>query len=242
MYKRQVHNYKIIKENFKNGQGTEWGSLHPCCLSGSARFFKPAYSIFLIKKWLPSINNAVETLSNGGSFADVGCGYGHSTEIIAKEFPKSKVVGIDPHEPSIQEAKKNSASKGLNNLTYQVASGEDYQGKFDIISFFDCLHDMGDPVSAIKYAKSKLNTNGTLMLVEPYADDEVSNNFNLVGQMYYSFSTIACVPASKSQKVGLALGAQAGAKKLSKILKEGGFNHIKVTYKTATNMVIQAKV
>ena len=237
-----VHNYKIIKENFKNGQGTEWGSLHPCCLSGSARFFKPAYSIFLIKKWLPSIDNAVETLSNGGSFADVGCGYGHSTEIIAKEFPKAKVVGIDPHEPSIQEAKKNSASKGLNNLTYQVASGEDYQGKFDIISFFDCLHDMGDPVSAIEYAKSKLNTNGTLMLVEPYADDEVSNNFNLVGQMYYSFSTIACVPASKSQKVGLALGAQAGAKKLSKILKEGGFNHITVTYKTATNMVIQAKV
>ena len=237
-----VHNYKIIKENFKNGQGTEWGSLHPCCLSGSARFFKPAYSIFLIKKWLPSIDNAVEILSKGGSFADVGCGYGHSTEIIAKEFPKSKVVGIDPHEPSIQEAKKNSASKGLNNLTYQVASGEDYQGKFDIISFFDCLHDMGDPVSIIEYAKSKLNTNGTLMLVEPYADDEVSNNFNLVGQMYYSFSTIACVPASKSQKVGLALGAQAGAKKLSKILKEGGFNHIKVTYKTATNMVIQAKV
>ena len=218
------------------------GSLHPCCLSGSARFFNPAYSIFLIKKWLPSIDNAVETLSNGGSFADVGCGYGHSTEIIAKEFPKAKVVGIDPHEPSIQEAKTNSASKGLNNLTYQVASGEDYQGKFDIISFFDCLHDMGDPVSAIEYAKSKLNANGTLMLVEPYADDEVSNNFNLVGQMYYSFSTIACVPASKSQKVGLALGAQAGAKKLSKILKEGGFNDITVTYKTATNIVIQAKV
>ena len=237
-----IHNYKIVKENFKSGKGTEWGSLHPCCLSGSARFFKPAYSIFLIRKWLPSIDNAVEILSKGGSFADVGCGYGHSTEIIAKEFPKSKVVGIDPHAPSIEEAKKNSSSKGLTNLKYQVASSENYQGKFDIISFFDCLHDMGDPISAIQYAKSKLNDNGTIMLVEPYADDEVTNNFNLVGQMYYSFSTIACVPASKSQKVGLALGAQAGEKKITEILKKGGFNNIKLTYKTATNMVIQAKV
>ena len=237
-----IHNYKKVKENFKNGKGTEWGSLHPCCLSGSARFFKPAYSIFLIKKWLPSIDNAVEILNNGGSFADIGCGYGHSTEIIAKEFPKSKVVGVDPHAPSIQEAKTNSASKGLKNLDYQIASAENYNGKFDIISFFDCLHDMGDPISAVKYAKSKLNTNGTLMLIEPYADDEVSNNFNLIGQMYYSFSTIACIPASKAQKVGLALGAQAGAEKLSNILNEGGFNNIKVTYKTASNMVIQAKV
>ena len=237
-----VHNYKIVKENFKNGHGTEWGALNPCCLSGSARFFKPAYSIFLIKKWLPSIDGAVQTLSKVGSLADVGCGYGHSTEIIVKEFPNSKVVGIDPHAPSVKEAKNNSSSKGLNNLKYQVASAENYQGKFDIISFFDCLHDMGDPVSAIKYAKSKLNDNGTIMLVEPYADDEVTNNFNLVGQMYYSFSTIACVPASKSQKVGLSLGAQAGEKKLSEILKKGGLNDIKLTYKTATNMVIQAKV
>ena len=131
--------------------------------------------------------------------------------MIIKEFPKSKVVGVDPHAPSIQEAKTNSTSKGLKNLDYQIASAENYNGKFDIISFFDCLHDMGDPISAVKYAKSKLNTNGTLMLIEPYADDEVSNNFNLIGQMYYSFS-YCLYPCFKSSKVGLALGAQAEQK------------------------------
>ena len=237
-----VHNYKIIKENFKDGKGTEWGSLHPCCLSGSARFFKPAYSIFLLKKWLPSIEDAVKILTNGGSFADIGCGYGHSTEIIAKAFPKAEVAGIDPHIQSIEQARINSTAENIPNLKYQIASAENFKGKYDIISFFDCLHDMGDPINAVKYAKSKLKANGVLMLVEPFADDEVSNNFNLVGQMYYSFSTIACIPASKSQKTGLALGAQAGPKKLKNILNKGGFSDVKVTYKTASNMVLQARI
>ena len=162
-----VHNYKIIKENFKDGKGTEWGSLHPCCLSGSARFFKPAYSIFLLKKWLPSIEDAVKILTNGGSFADIGCGYGHSTEIIAKAFPKAAVVGIEPHIPTIEQARLSSTSENTTNLKYQIASAENFKGKYDIISFFDCLHDMGDPINAIKYAKSKLKANGVLMLVEP---------------------------------------------------------------------------
>ena len=236
-----VHNYSIIKENFKSGKGTEWGSLHPCCLSGSARFFKPAYSIFLIKKWLPSIKGTLEILNNGGSFADIGCGHGYSTKMIAEHFPNAKVVGIDPHEPSIIEAKKISKKQNLNNLSYKLSTSENYEGNFDIISFFDCLHDMGDPISAIKYAKSKLNSNGVLMLVEPYADDDEENNFNIIGQMYYSFSTIACIPASKSQKGGMALGAQAGEKKLIDILNKGGFSRVKVTYKTASNMVLEAR-
>ena len=237
-----VHNYSIIKENFKSGKGTEWGSLHPCCLSGSARFFKPAYSIFLIKKWLPSIAGTIEILENGGSFADIGCGHGYSTKMIAEHFPNAKVVGIDPHEPSINEAKKISKKQNLNNLSYRLSTSENYEGKFDIISFFDCLHDMGDPISAIKYAKSKLNSNGVLMLVEPYADENEENNFNIIGQMYYSFSTIACIPASKSQKVGMALGAQAGGKKLTDVLNKGGFSRVKITYKTASNMVLEARI
>ena len=237
-----VHNIEKIKENFKNGKGTEWGSLHPCCLSGSARFFKPAYSIFLIKKWLPSIEGAEKILNEGGKFADIGCGHGYSSALIAENYKNCLVTGIDPHAPSILEAKKYSVKKRLKNINFEVASANNFKGNFDIIAFFDCLHDMGNPVSALKYAKTKLNKNGLIVLVEPTADDEVQNNFNIIGQMYYSFSTIACIPASKAQESGIALGAQAGPKKLTQILNESGFNDVKVTYKTASNMVLQARV
>ena len=235
-----IHNVDKIKENFLNGKGTDWGSLHPCCLSGSARFFKPAYSIFLIKKWIPSLEGAEEILASGGAIADIGCGHGFSTSLIAETYKNAKVVGIDPHKPSIDEAKKYNGN--LENLEFKVGSAKNFNGNFDIISFFDCLHDMGDPVGAIKYAKTKLNKNGIIMLVEPTADDLPENNFNIMGQLYYSFSTIACIPASKSQEIGMGLGAQAGPKKLFEILNDGGFTDVKVTYKTASNMVIQAKV
>ena len=235
-----IHNIDIIKDNFKNGKGTGWGNLHPCCLSGSARFFKPSYSIFLIKKWIPSLDGADEMLSKGATFADIGCGHGYSTSLIAEKYSNSRVIGIDPHEPSITEAKKNNTN--LKNLEFRVNNAKNYEGKYDIIAFFDCLHDMGDPIGAIQYAKTKLNANGIIMLVEPTADDLPENNFNLIGQMYYSFSTIACIPASKSQEVGLALGAQAGPKKLFSILNEAGFKDTKETYKTASNMVIQGRL
>ncbi|MDC1023390.1 class I SAM-dependent methyltransferase [Alphaproteobacteria bacterium] len=235
-----IHNIDIIKGNFKNGKGTGWGNLHPCCLSGSARFFKPSYSIFLIKKWLPSIDGVDEILTKGATLADIGCGHGYSTSLIAEKYNNSKIIGIDPHKPSIDEAKKNN--RKLTNLEFRVNNAKNYEGKYDIICFFDCLHDMGDPLGAIKYAKTKLNLNGIIMLVEPTADDLPENNFNLIGQMYYSFSTIACIPASKSQEVGLALGAQAGPKKLFSILNDAGFKNTKVTYKTASNMVIQGKL
>ena len=236
-----IHNIEKIKENFKNGQGTDWGSLHPCCLSGSARFFKPAYSIFLTRKWIPSLDGAEEILNNGGKFADIGCGHGYSSSIIAETYKNCFVTGIDPHKPSIIEAKKIAKKKSLNNINFQLASSKNFTGNYDIIGFFDCLHDMGDPVNALRYAKTKLTKNGLIFIVEPTASDNVVENFNLIGQMYYSFSTIACIPASKSQEVGLALGAQAGPKKISEILNESGFSNVKITFKTASNMVIQAK-
>ena len=161
--------------------------------------------------------------------------------MIAEQFPQSSIRGIDPHDQSIYEARKIAEQKNLNNLSYEVASAETYSGEYDIISFFDCLHDMGDPVAAVSYAKTRLSKGGALMIIEPYASDEVSQNFNIIGQMYYSFSTIACVPASKSQKGGMALGAQAGLKKLTNILNDGGFSQVEMTYKTASNMVIEAK-
>ena len=236
-----VHNINKIIANFKNGKGTDWGSLHPCCLSGSARFFKPAYSIFLTKKWIPSLDSAEDILDKGGKFADIGCGHGYSTSIIAETYKNCFVTGIDPHEPSIKEATVLADKKGLTNIDFQIANAINFNGNYDIISFFDCLHDMGDPVNAIRYAKSKLNKDGLLFIVEPTSSDRLVDNFNLIGQMYYSFSTVACIPASKSQEVGLALGAQAGPTKIKEILKMCGFNEVKVTYKTASNMVIQAK-
>ena len=236
-----IHNIPKIINNFKDGSGTNWGDLHPCCLSGSARFFKPAYSIFLIKKWIPSLDNAEEILNRGGKFGDIGCGHGYSSSLIAETFKNCFVTGIDPHEPSIIEGKKLAEKKGLNNINFQIASADTFEGNYDIISFFDCLHDMGDPLNALKYAKSKLNKSGLIFIVEPTASDNIIENFNLIGQMYYSFSTIACIPASKSQEGGLALGAQAGPKKIIELLDEAGFSDAKVTYKTASNMVIQAK-
>ena len=235
-----IHNIDIIKDNFKNGKGTGWGNLHPCCLSGSARFFKPSYSIFLIKKWIPSLDGADEMLTKGVTFADIGCGHGYSSSLIAQKYPNSRIVGIDPHEPSIAEAKNNN--RKLSNLEFRINNAKNYDGHYDIIAFFDCLHDMGDPLGAIQYAKTKLSPNGMIMLVEPTADDLPENNFNLIGQMYYSFSTIACIPASKSQEVCMALGAQAKPQKLFSILNEAGFKNTKVTYKTASNMVIQGKL
>ena len=162
--------------------------------------------------------------------------------MIAEQFSQSLVRGIDPHEQSINEARKIAEQKNLNNLSYEIATAESYSGEYVIISFFDCLHDMGDPVAAVSYAKTKLKSGGALMIIEPYANDEVSENFNIIGQMYYSFSTIACVPASKSQKGGMALGAQAGLKKLTNVLNDGGFSKVEMTYKTASNMVIEARI
>ena len=161
--------------------------------------------------------------------------------MIAQAFQNSKVFGFDIHKPSIETAIKEAKKKNLNNAQFKVADAENYSGKFDIITFFDCLHDMGDPLGASKYAFNHLYNSGTLILIEPFASDLPEDNFNTVGQMYYSFSTMGCIPTSKSQKKGLALGAQAGPKKLFKILEDAGFIKCKIIKKNSTNMVITAE-
>ena len=162
--------------------------------------------------------------------------------IIAQTFPNAKVCGYDIHEPSIKEAKKLAKEAGLDErIKYTTADAKSYHGKHDYIAFFDCLHDMGDPVGAAKYAYDQLEDNGSVILIEPNANDEPQDNFNLFGQMYYSFSTIGCIPTSKSQEVGLALGAQAGPSKLIGVLNEAGFKNCKVVKKNASNMVIEAR-
>ena len=237
-----VHNIEKVKKAFKTGAGVPYGESHPCIFQGTARFFRPSYSSNLIQKWLPKLSKAIEILKNGGRFADIGCGFGLSTMMIAEAFPDAKISGFDIHEPSIKSAKKYAVDAGLDQvISYKVSDAKSYTGEFDLLAFFDCLHDMGDPLGAAKYAYNHLSKDGYIILIEPTASDDPSENLNTIGQMYYSFSTMGCFPTSKSQEIGLALGAQAGPKKLMDILLEAGFKDAKVVYKNATNMVIEAQ-
>ncbi len=234
-----IHNIKKVKDAFTTGAGVGYTESHPCVFKGTARFFRPTYLRHLIDKWIPAIPNLKETLLNGGAFADIGCGYGTSSLMIAQAFPNSKVHGYDFHEPSIIKARKEAKRMNLEaNASFEVSDASSYHGNFDIIAFFDCLHDMGDPLGVAKHAYKKLSTNGILMLVEPAADDFSGNNFHTMGQMYYAFSTIGCIPTSKAQKVGLALGAQAGPKRLIEILNKAGFSNCQVVKNNVSNMVI----
>ena len=192
---------------------------------------------------MPKIPLADQILKDGGHLCDVGCGKGVSTLLMAHEYEAATFVGFDIHSPSIREANDEAQKCGLvDRLSYQVADAESYTGDYDIITFFDCLHDMGDPLGAARYAKSHLSPDGWAILIEPNADDNESNNMNTIGQMYYSFSTMGCVPTSKSQKLGQALGAQAGPKKLIEIMEQAGFNDCAVVFRNATNMVIACRV
>jgi SAM-dependent methyltransferase len=237
-----VHNEEGVKKAFKTGEGVPYEDACPICFQGTARFFKPSYQTNLIKKWLPLIEGFDKKMSKGGSFADIGCGHGLSTLMVAEAFPLGKVSGFDIHGPSIEEAKKIAEVAGfLEKINYGVADAKSYQGKFDYIAFFDCLHDMGDPVGAAKYAFDHLNDEGVVILIEPTASDNPEDNFNVFGQMYYSFSTMGCIPTSKSQEVGLSLGAQAGPTRLIQALTEAGFKNCKVVKKNASNMVLEAR-
>lgn len=237
-----VHGIDKVREAFKTGDGVDYGNFHPCVFQGTARFFKPSYKSNLIQKWMPKIPLAEQILKDGGRLCDVGCGKGLSTMLLASEYETARFVGYDIHAPSIDDANKEAKGARLGDrLEYKVADAEGYEGEYDIITFFDCLHDMGDPLGAARYAKSKLSSDGWAILIEPSASDDVSENMNPIGQMYYSFSTMGCVPTSKSQKVGLALGAQAGAKRLIELMLEAGFSECGVVFKNATNMVIACK-
>lgn len=234
-----VHGIDDVMQAFKTGEGVNYGDFHPCVFTGTARFFKPSYKSNLLEKWMPQIPAATALLEAGGSLCDVGCGKGLSTQLLAGHYRSARFTGIDIHAPSIAEANEEAASLGLSDrLSYEVADAEGYEGAFDVITFFDCLHDMGDPLGAARHAHSQLREGGMAILIEPSAADHPSENMSVIGQMFYSFSTMGCVPTSKSQKVGLALGAQAGPKRLSEIMIEAGFSATEVVFKNASNMVI----
>jgi SAM-dependent methyltransferase len=235
-----VHSTDRLTEAFRTGHGVGWGEHHHDLYEGCERFFRPGYRANLVDAWLPALDGVVPKLEEGGRVADVGCGHGASTILMAEAFPSSTFTGFDAHEPSITAARKRAADQGVGDRArFEVATAQDFPGSYDLVCFFDCLHDMGDPVGACAHVRSALAPGGTLLLVEPMAGDRVEDNLNPVGAAYYGFSTLLCMPNSLSQDVGTALGAQAGEARLRDIVTSAGFTSVRRVAETPFNMVLE---
>jgi 2-polyprenyl-3-methyl-5-hydroxy-6-metoxy-1,4-benzoquinol methylase len=232
-----------ITDAFRSGRGVGWHEHDRCLFCGTERFFRPGYNQHLIGEWLPALDGVVDKLTRGAKVADVGCGHGASTVLMAKEFPNSKFFGFDYHSPSIDTASDAAIVAGVaDRCTFSVATAKDFPGEnYDLVCFFDCLHDMGDPAGAAAYVRKTLAENGTWMVVEPFAHDRLEDNINPVGSVFYAASTMVCTPASLAQEVGLALGAQAGEARLRDVIGQGGFSRIRRATETPFNMVLEAR-
>jgi SAM-dependent methyltransferase len=229
-----------LVEAFRSGSGVGWGDHCNCLFCGTERFFKPGYKAHLVGEWLPSLEGVVDKLENGARVADVGCGHGASTIVMADAFPNSSFIGIDFHGPSVNAARERAGK--LANVNFEKARAQDFTGTgYDLVTVFDALHDMGDPVGAVKNIRKSLAPDGTLMVIEPMAADRLADNLNPVGRVYYAFSTSICVPASLGQEVGAALGAQAGESRLRAVLAEGGFTRVRRASETPFNMILEAR-
>jgi 2-polyprenyl-3-methyl-5-hydroxy-6-metoxy-1,4-benzoquinol methylase len=233
----------LIADAFKTGKGVGWHEHDHRLFQGTERFFRPGYAGHLTTAWIPALDGVEPTLQAGAKVADVGCGHGASTIIMALAYPKSTFLGFDYHDKSIHAAREAAAAAGVSGrTTFEVATAKDYPGSdYDLICFFDALHDMGDPVGAAAHAKQALKSNGTVMLVEPFANDKLEDNFSPVGRMFYGGSTMLCTPASLSQEVGLGLGAQAGEARLAGVAKEAGFSRFRRAAETPFNLVLEAR-
>src|ERR1700723_2226377 len=232
-----------ITEAFRTGKGVGWHEHDHNLFAGTERFFRPNYRANLISSWIPALGDTEAKLKAGARVADVGCGLGTSTILMAQAYPKSSFVGFDYHDGLNKMAREAAAKAGVGDrVKFEVAKAKDYPGKsFDFVAFFDCLHDMGDPEGAAKHVKESIAADGTWMIVEPFAHDKLEDNLNPIGRVYYAASTMLCTPASLSQEVGLALGAQAGEGRLSKILKAAGFSRVRRAAETPFNIVLEAR-
>jgi SAM-dependent methyltransferase len=232
-----------ILEAFRTGQGVGWHEHDACLFRGTERFFRPGYMRHLLTEWIPSLHGVKDKLEAGANVADVGCGHGASTILMAQAFPKSHFYGFDYHQASIDKARTAAETAGVQDrVTFDVASAKDYPEKhYALVAFFDCLHDMGDPVGASRHVRSTLAQDGVWMVVEPMAGDKVEDNLNPIGRVFYSASTFLCTPASRAQEVGLALGAQAGEARLKTVIAEGGFTRIRRVAETPFNIVLEAR-
>jgi 2-polyprenyl-3-methyl-5-hydroxy-6-metoxy-1,4-benzoquinol methylase len=237
-----LENQPKVQAAFKAGGGVAWGDQAGCLFCAVARFFRPGYYNNLVQAWLPALHGVVEKLERGAKVADVGCGHGWSTVLMAKAFPKSEFCGYDFHPGSIAEAQAHAQRHGVSaNTRFEVGLAKDFPGKdHDLVTCFDCLHDMGDPAGAAAHIRSSLKQDGTWMVVEPMAGDRLEQNLNPVGRMYYAASTLVCVPTSLSQEVGAALGAQAGEARLRDVITSGGFKSVRRATETPFNMVLEA--
>lgn len=232
-----------ITDAFKTGGGVGWHEHHECLFRGTEKFFRPGYKANLVSAWIPALDGVFDKLERGAKVADIGCGAGASTIIMAQAFPDSRFIGFDYHDKSIDRANEAAREAGSPpNLAFETTTAKDAPGSdYDLVCCFDCLHDMGDPVGAARRVRDMLKPDGTFMLVEPMAGDSLAENLNPVGRMYYSASTMICTPGSKAQEVGLALGAQAGEARLGEVLREAGFSTVRRAAETPFNLVIEAR-
>ncbi|HJS35376.1 MAG TPA: class I SAM-dependent methyltransferase [Pseudoxanthomonas sp.] len=235
------HALERTTENFRSGQGMEWGEHHACLFHGTERFFRAGYHAHLLAEWLPALDGVVDKLTHGALVADVGCGHGASTVLMARAFPHSQFVGYDYHADSIRTANERAQASGVRNARFEVADAVSYgEEGLDLVTFFDCLHDMGDPIGAARHAHDALKPDGHCLLVEPFAGDHVQDNLNAVGRVYYGASSQICVPVSLARH-GPALGAQAGQARLHQVMAEGGFRRFRRAAQTPFNLVLEAR-
>jgi len=237
------HDVDKIEQAFRTGKGVGWHEHHHDLFHGTERFFRPGYAANLISAWIPALEGVEARLRTGAKIADVGCGLGASTILMAKAFPNSEFFGFDYHPDSIDLARMAAKREGLaDRVRFAVATAKTFPGKdYDFVAFFDCLHDMGDPVGAAAHVRSTLKADGTWMIVEPFAEDATERNHNPVGRVFYSASTMLCVPASISQEVGAALGAQAGEKRIGEVIAAGGFKKFRRATQTPFNLIFEAR-
>jgi len=232
-----------LTERFNTGQGLGWHEHHHELFVGTERFFRPGYAANLISSWIPSLSGVDQKLKSGARVADVGCGLGASTILMAKSYPKSEFIGFDYHDKSIETAKLRAKEAGLGDrIRFEVAKAKGYPGKdYDFVTFFDCLHDMGDPAGASAHVHSTLKKDGTWMIVEPFAGDKLEENLNPLGRAFYGSSALVCTPTSLSQEVGLAPGAQAGEKRLREVVTSGGFSQFRRATQTPFHLIFEAR-
>jgi SAM-dependent methyltransferase len=232
-----------MMQAMRTGLGLGWHEHDPSLFHGTERFFRPGYAANLVSNWIPTLEGVDAKLKAGAKVADVGCGHGASTIIMAQAYPKSSFVGFDYHAPSIEVARAAAAKAGVaDRATFEVAMAKDFPGSgYDMVAVFDCLHDMGDPVGAAAHVRASLKPDGTWLIVEPFANDRLEDNLNPIGRIYYSASTFICTPASRSQEVGACLGAQAGEARLREVVTKGGFTKFRRATQTPFNLVLEAR-
>jgi SAM-dependent methyltransferase len=240
----QYAEHETAVDIFRSGKGRPWGDQHPCQFCGTDRFFRPGYISNLVPNWISALDGVQEKLEAGGTIADIGCGHGSSSVLMAETFPNSKVFGYDIHGPSIEDARSKATAAGVDNLVFDEADASSIpsNGGYDFACIFDALHDMGDPVGVAQHIRERLAPGGTLMVVEPLAGDKTEDNLHPLGGVFYAASTLICLPNSSSQDVALCLGAQAGPKRLIAVLEGAGFSSVRIAATSATNIVLEATV